>query len=102
MEATAERACLACVLPQGAAELPEVAVAVHARYSPPLRTLGLDCLVGDVDGKQLFRCVRGARAWPGGMYMVEAPSVQAPFWHVLGAERLTGVCRTCLEAALCG
>lgn len=59
LEVAAERACLAALLgEEGVAEgssMPAFAVAVHAQYDADERAMDLDCLVSDLDGKDLFR-----------------------------------------------
>ena len=64
LEVSAERACLAVLLgAEGVAAgstMPALAVAVHAQYDADARVMDMDCLVSDLDGKDLFRCAQRA------------------------------------------
>ncbi|PNW87223.1 hypothetical protein CHLRE_02g113850v5 [Chlamydomonas reinhardtii] len=59
LEVAAERACLAALLGGGGAcqrsAFPDIAWACHTRHDPDSNTMDLDCLVADLEGKELFR-----------------------------------------------
>eukprot|EP00198_Chlamydomonas_reinhardtii_P010331 XP_001699668.1 porphobilinogen deaminase [Chlamydomonas reinhardtii] len=98
LEVAAERACLAALLGGGGAcqrsAFPDIAWACHTRHDPDSNTMDLDCLVADLEGKELFRYTEFYRpvidevdavslgSLYGSLLRMMAPPGAAPCWQL--------------------